>query len=266
VYGVDHRAASLSLEDRYLGLLKLCLTGLAVPEPRSIPVTDGGGEPEPLAHGGVESRVEGRDWPAEGFTMVGLKRLDNLQHCVEEVLAGDVPGDFVETGVWRGGASIFVRALLALRSVGDRIVVAADSFEGLPAPDEQRFPADAASRLHEMESLSVPLETVKENFRRFGLLDDQVQFVQGWFRDTLPRLAGRRWAVIRLDGDMYESTMVALENLYPGLSPGGFLIVDDYVLRPCRAAVHDYREEHSITEPIEQVDGTGAFWRKEAAG
>jgi hypothetical protein len=249
-------------EERYLDLLKLCLMGLAVPEPHKVPF-QGDFTPVPLSEADLARRMQGLDWPAEGFTMIGQKRLDNLRMCVEDVLAYDVPGDFIEAGVWRGGAAIFLRALLALREVTDRTVVVADSFEGLPAPDPVRFPADAGSRAHMIDVLSVPLEAVKANFSRFALLDAQVQFVKGWFRDTLPALAGRPWALVRLDGDLYESTMVGLESLYPDLSPGGYLIIDDYPMKTCREAVEDFREKNAISEPIERVDATGVYWKKD---
>jgi hypothetical protein len=257
----ERNAVAQTAEVRYLELLKFCLIGLAVQEPHSVPFP---GDPTsvPLADADLDKRLHGADWPAEGFTMIGKKRLDNLQMCVEDVLANDVPGDFIEAGVWRGGAGIFVRALLALRAVTDRAVVLADSFEGLPAPDPERFPADARSGMHLVDFLSVPLETVKANFGRFGLLDDQVRFVKGWFRDTLPALTGETWAVVRLDGDLYESTMVGLESLYPSLSPGGYVIIDDYELRMCRAAVEDFRAANAIGEPLERVEYTGVYWRK----
>jgi O-methyltransferase len=86
--------------------------------------------------------------------------------------------------------------------------------------------------------------------------------LEGWFRDTLPPLRGRRWAVVRLDGDMYESTMDGLVNLYDGLSAGGFLIIDDFSHPGCRQAVEDFRRQHGIDEPIEKIDWTGVFWRK----
>jgi O-methyltransferase len=210
----------------------------------------------------LRKRVEGRDWPAIGLTMVGKKRLDNVQQCVERVLEDGVPGDLVETGVWRGGTAMLMRAVLKAHSVKDRLVFAADSFEGLPVPDADKFPVDAGCHLHEWEYLAVSLEEVKANFARFGLLDDQVRFVKGWFRDTMPALSGHPWAVIRLDGDMYESTMTVLENLYPDLSLGGYLIVDDYRIRRCRTAVEDYRRARGIQEEIEAVDWTGAYWRK----
>lgn len=206
-------------------------------------------------------RSEGRDYPFFAQTMVGAKRLENVQRCVETALADGVPGDLIETGVWRGGVAIFMRAILDAWGDTTRRVWAADSFAGLPAPDAA-FPADADSTLHKLKPLAVSRAEVEQNFALYGLLDDQVRFLEGWFKDTLPTVRDRTWAVVRLDGDMYESTLEALENLYPGLAPGGFCIVDDYAFEPCRQAVTDYRAAHGVTEPIEQIDWLGAYWRR----
>jgi O-methyltransferase len=213
----------------------------------------------------AEMREMGRDWPAMAHTMIGLRRLDNLRECIEVALSDRVPGDLIETGVWRGGATIFMRAVLKAHAVTDRAVWVADSFEGLPAPDATRFPADAGSRYHTLSDvLAISIEEVKANFERYGLLDEQVRFLKGWFKDTLPTATFSSFAVVRLDGDMYESTMDALVNLYPKLNPGGFLIADDYGLDDglCRRAVADYRAAHGIVDPIVDIDGQGAFWRK----
>jgi O-methyltransferase len=212
-----------------------------------------------------QARAEGRDWPARAHTMIGLKRLASLRACVETVLDDRVPGDLIETGVWRGGTTIFMRAILKARGVTDRLVWVADSFAGLPPPDTARFPSDEGITLHLFSQLAVSLESVRENFRRYGLLDEQVRFLKGWFRDTLPTAPIRRLAVLRLGGDLYESTIQALDALYPKLSPGGYLIVDDYGnVAACRQAVHDYRAEHRVTEAIERIDWGGVFWRRES--
>ena len=209
-----------------------------------------------------EERAEGRDRPMYAQTMIGLKRIQSLRECAETVLDDGVPGDFVEAGAWRGGASLLLRGVLAARGDRERRVYVADSFQGLPPPDADRYPEDAGDVNHLEKELAVPLEEVTANFERYGLLDDQVRFVQGWFKDSLPGLADREWALIRLDGDLYESTMDGLRNLYPRLQPGGFLIVDDYGFDNCRAAVEDYRREHEISEPIQRIDWVGAFWRR----
>jgi len=199
-------------------------------------------------------------------TLLGQQRLNNLQWSVEDVLKRKVPGDIIETGVWRGGACIFMRAILKAHGVRDRKVWAADSFEGLPAADPTRYPMDRGSTFHQQRGFAVSLDEVRRNFEKYGLLDHQVEFVKGWFCDTLPKLAGHTWAVIRLDGDMYQSTMEALVNLYPGLSTGGYVIVDDFGAVPaCRQAVLDFRQSHCVHEAIRVIDWTGVYWQRESA-
>lgn len=209
-------------------------------------------------------RLQGRDWPAEAETMVGMARLDNLQRCIESVLHDRIPGDLIETGVWRGGATILMRGVLAAYGDQQRAVWAADSFAGLPKPDPTRAPLDEGDTAWAFSAeLAVSLEDVKANFARYGLLDDRVHFLVGWFKDTLPSAPIERLAVMRLDGDMYESTMDALTALYPKLSVGGYVIIDDYGALPnCRAAVHDFRARLGIIDPIVAIDWTGVYWRR----
>jgi O-methyltransferase len=209
-----------------------------------------------------EERERGLNWPHQAQTMIGQKRLNNLQSCVENVIKNHVPGDLIETGVWRGGSVIFMRALLKAYGVKDRTVWVADSFEGLPKPNAAKYSADAGDRLYCVKELAVSLEQVKANFAAYGLLDDQVRFLKGWFKDTMPVAPIQKLAVLRLDGDLYESTIDVLKYLYPKLSVGGYLIVDDYVLTMCKKAVHDFRTEHNITEEIRDIDGIGVFWQR----
>jgi len=196
--------------------------------------------------------------------MVGLLRLDSLQACIVNVLENGIPGDLVETGVWRGGASIFMRAVLKAYGDCGRHIWLADSFQGLPAPDSVLYPRDAGDRHHQLSGyLAVTIEEVKTNFERYGLLDEQVCFLPGWFKDTLPTAPIERIAVLRLDGDMYGSTLQALEHLYHRVADGGYVVVDDYGALPnCRQAVEDFRTAHEVTEPIFHIDWTGAFWQK----
>jgi macrocin-O-methyltransferase TylF-like protien len=101
------------------------------------------------------------------------------------------------------------------------------------------------------------------NFRRYGLLDEQVRFLKGWFRDTLPSAPIKTLALLRLDGDLYESTMDALSALYRKVVPGGFVIIDDYGdFEPCRRAIHEFRDKSGIDDPIERIDDSGVYWRK----
>lgn len=210
------------------------------------------------------ARDLGLDWPANALTMIGMQRLTSLQHCVETVLADDVPGDLVECGVWRGGASILMRAVLAAYGDAKRCVWLADSFAGVPPPNAAKYKADKGDKLHRAAPiLAVTEAQVRANFERYGLLDDQVRFLPGWFKDTLGDAPIERIAVLRLDGDLYESTIQALDGLYPRLSDGGFCIIDDYhPIDACRQAVTDYRTKHGITAEIVEIDGTGVLWRK----
>ncbi|MEZ6127605.1 MAG: TylF/MycF family methyltransferase [Planctomycetaceae bacterium] len=213
-----------------------------------------------------EKRRNGTDWSPMAHTMIGQNRLDNLQNCIQTVLEENVPGDFLEAGVWRGGATIFMRGMLKAWGNTSRKVWAADSFAGLPAPNEHEYPKDKGDQHHTFRELAISLETVQENFRKYGLLDEQVCFLKGWFKDTLPLAPIKELAILRLDGDMYESTMDGLRHLYPKLSPGGFLIVDDYgAVKACREAVHDYRTNHRIDEEIVTIDWGGVYWQKAVA-
>lgn len=211
-----------------------------------------------------EKRLLGRDWPLQADTMIGVKRMENICNCVKEVVEAQIPGDLVETGVWRGGASILMRAALEAYGDQERRVWCADSFEGLPAPDLNRYPQDQGMFWHTCPELSVSLEQVRANFEKYGLLDQRVVFLKGWFKDTLPTAPIERISILRLDGDLYASTMDSLDNLYPKVSPGGFIIVDDYGIPEdtCRRAIQDFRAARNISAPIVDIDGWGVFWRR----
>jgi len=243
------------LQNDYIDLMQSCLTGCAYQDFSQDPFSSGGFD--------LNRRNYGLDWPSQAQTMIGTKRMVNLRTLVESVIADNIPGDFIETGVWRGGACIFMRAILYTYDIPDRRVWVADSFEGLPSPNGQKYPADIDLDFHIYDELKVGLEQVKDNFRAYGLLDEQVKFLKGWFKDSLPQAPIDQLALIRLDGDMYESTMDALSNLYPKLSHRGYVIVDDYhVVKACRGAVHDYCDNHGIEPNITEIDGVGVFWRK----
>ncbi len=250
-----------ALRAAYLDLLKLALCDLAGTSTVSVgAMADGTVMSRELRGDELRLRAAGMDWPLQGLTMVGLGRLDDLQACVESVIADGVEGDLIEAGAWRGGASILMRA--TLDAVGDeRTVWVADSFAGFPEADA---PDDGSLDLRDFDFLAAPLEDVRASFARLGY-EDRVRFVPGFFEQTLPPLADRRWAIVRLDADTYEATRLALRCLYPGLSVGGHLILDDYgSFEGCRRAVDEFRAEHAIAEPIEVVDSTCARWRRES--
>jgi O-methyltransferase len=195
-------------------------------------------------------------------TMIGRKRLDNIHMALDHVVRHDIAGDVIETGVWRGGATIFMRGYLAAHNIVDRTVWVADSFAGLPPPTMAQ---DAG---HDYSAAVAPIlaisrAEVEDLFRRYDLLDGQVKFLEGWFKDTLPAAPIEKLAILRLDGDLYESTSDALNALYDKVSPGGFVIVDDYHdIDPCKQAVEDFRTRRGISDPIIDIDWSGAYWRK----
>jgi O-methyltransferase len=247
------------LRGAYLELLKLALCDLTGTATSSVGATeDGGVLSRELRGDATRLRAAGMDWPLHGLTMVGLRRLDDLQRCVESVVTDRIDGDLIEAGAWRGGASMLMRA--TLDTLGDdRTVVAADSFQGFPEVDE----ADThAGRLSAFAFLGVPVEEVRRSMERLGL-ERGLELVPGFFEDTLPGLAARRWAIVRLDADSHEATQLALRCLYPGLAVGGYLIVDDYgSFDGCRQAVDEFRAEHGIVDPLEPIDHTGVRWRR----
>ena len=210
-----------------------------------------------------ERCAEGHGWPVNAETMIGLRRLDNLQQCITDIIRQRVPGDLLEAGAWRGGATIFMRAVLKVYGETGRTVWVADSFRGLPKPNEEKYPKDSGIYLWAFKHLAVSVDDVKQNFAKYGLLDGEVRFLVGWFRDTLPTAPIERLALLRLDGDLYESTMDTLRALYAKVSNGGYVIVDDYFsVDTCRAAVDDFRAEHKITEEIKPIDWAGGFWQR----
>lgn len=210
-----------------------------------------------------EKRLIGQDWPTPllAHTMVGMKRLDNLQKCIASVIEERIPGDFIETGVWKGGSTIFMQGMLKTYNEKRQVWVA-DSFQGLPAPNVELYPEDADDIHYTIDSLRVSEEQVKKNFAAYDFLDDNVIFLKGWFSNTLPKAPIEKLSILRLDGDMYESTIDALENLYPKLQVGGYIIIDDYCITTCEKAVSDYRKKKGITEEIIDIDGTGVYWRR----
>ncbi len=234
----------------YLDLIKRALIGLVYEDP--------------ALHTGVfttYARTIGSDWPAHAHTMIGWKGLSNIQSRVESILADKIPGDLIECGVWRGGACVLMQAMLKVYGETTRQLWVADSFKGVPPPEH---PEDKNFNLASVPCLAVPQSEVRHNFELYNLLDDNVHFLEGWFADTLPTTPIGKLAFLRLDGDLYKSTMDTLENLYPKLSIGGYVDIDDYNLSCCRAAVESYRMQHGIKEPYcYGPDVPGVYWRKE---
>ena len=260
---IAHKGASVNEDtaaDLYLGLLKRSLTNTIFDIEPDINDDEFRFTMQRVTHY-VNS---------DAVSMIPLARFDNIKNCIKDILRNGIPGDLIETGVWRGGAAIFMRGALKAYGVTDRLVWAADSFEGLPVPDAERFPLEAKVQSGPViqkayHNLAVSLEDVKRNFAAFGLLDDQVKFLKGWFKDTLPTAPIRVLSLLRLDGDFYESTRDSLNSLYDRLSVGGYIILDDYgedSWTYCRKAVDEFRAERHIEEPLIAVDSKCFYWRR----
>jgi O-methyltransferase len=209
-----------------------------------------------------ENRLEGLDWPERAHTMIGIKRLNNLHDSLDYVRKNKINGDFIETGVWRGGASIFMKYYNDIYQM-DRKVFVADSFDGLPVPDTKKYPHDAGDTHHTINFLKVSLDEVKGNFKMYNVLDDNFIFLKGWFSETLKNNDKiKDLSILRFDGDMYGSTIDVLSNLYDKLTKNGVIIIDDYCLQNCVKAVTDFRSDNNINDEIKVVDKCGVFWYK----
>lgn len=193
--------------------------------------------------------------------MVGLKRLNQFHQAMQVIDAEGVPGDVLEAGIWRGRV-IFAVAFLGQQNPYSRRFIAADSFDGLPEPDG-RYPVDSGATFHLSTALKVSKNEVLANFEQYRVPLDSVDFLEGWFEDTLPGISQRRLAILRLDGDMYASTRHILDNLYGSISPGGVVIVDDFSLTGANTAVHDFLAERRLSPSFVDIDGSAAFFRKE---
>ena len=206
----------------------------------------------------LESTHESGNRAEDAETMLGLRQLDQMQRCVVDILNRNVPGDLLEAGVWRGGMTIFMKSILKAYQVTDREVWVVDSFEGLPEIDRR-----LETFAWEKGNMAVSLDQVKANFTRYGLLDDRVRFLKGFFSATLPAAPIGQLAILRVDADLYQSTMDVLTNLYSRLSVGGYAIFDDYQNLPdCRRAIEEFRHANNIAEEVIKIDQRAVYWQR----
>ena len=210
---------------------------------------------------------------AKRYTMTGPVRCRALWDQCHQVLQANIPGCFVECGVWRGGSAAVMG--LAIRNSGQqRDLHLFDSFEGLPEPTDrdgaqarEYSGGHASGVLRSVEQCKAGLDEVKTFLLgRLGFDPSRVHLHVGWFQNTLPVDAGKLGpiALLRLDGDWYESTRFCLEHLYSNLSPGGVIIMDDYwAWEGCRKATDEYRETNRISAPIQRIDAAAGYWIKD---
>ena len=192
------------------------------------------------------------------LTLLTKAQLDLIEKAVLDLEERKIPGDYLEAGVWRGGAIVLMRALLEAYGIERRRVFAANSFAGIPR--NVRAINDPVDQWRDRWVAS--LGEVQQNIARFGLLDDRIAFVVGFFAESLRQLAGQKFALIRLDSNSYDSVETSLQHLYPLLSVGGIVIIDDWHLSGCRTAVQDYRSRHGIRDEIQEYEAN-AYWVKQ---
>ncbi len=209
------------------------------------------------------------------YTMTGKYALFALRRAVQYVAASGIPGDVVECGVWRGGSMMAVARTLVELGDTSRTLHLFDTFEGMPPPtDADRSAAGEAAadllRQGEKGTSTVwaysPLDEVKRNVALAGYPADRLTFVQGKVEDTLPAAAPDRIALLRLDTDWYESTRHELVHLWPRLSVGGVLIIDDYgYWQGARRAVDEFVAERQLKLLLNRVDHTAVLGVKSGA-
>lgn len=209
--------------------------------------------------------AEGRQAHPHAETMVGLRRLENIERVIRDVCENSVPGDYVEVGVWRGGASIYAAACLLVYSSTPRLQFLYDTFAGF-SPVENPASPDFGDVHWKQAVLRVSQEVVRSNFEKYGLLSERQIFVEGDVAKTSVKHPDRPIAVLRLDVDLYEPTWAALENLFPKVSPGGYVIVDDwnYLVNGrflAQDAVRDYLKAQGRSVEFMPIDFMSVYFR-----
>ena len=195
------------------------------------------------------------------YTMVGYARLSNAYELAQRVEQAGMQGAFVECGVWRGGC-IATIAWVAKQANSNRSIWLFDSFEGLPEPTE----LDGPRAQEYVGRYAAPVKDAERIlFSRLKINPNNVHIVKGWFQDTLPAFKDEIGpiAILRLDGDWYESTRCCLENLYDQIVPSGYVILDDYgCWQGCKIATDEFLQHFNINVALTEIDRKGRFFRK----
>jgi O-methyltransferase len=196
----------------------------------------------------------------EPYTITGLERLVALIQAVQYIVSHDIVGDLVECGVWRGGSIMAMIRVLLRSNVQDRALYLFDTFEGMPPPSEKdvTYQGEPAAQIFEQVRCCVSMEEVAAAVYGVGYDRAKIHFVPGRVEQTVPELAPENIALLRLDTDWYESTRHELVHLFPRLSQGGVLIVDDYGhWRGARQATDEYLAQHKVPLLLNRIDYTG---------
>lgn len=204
----------------------------------------------------------------EPYTMTSPERIYALISAVDYILEQNIAGDFVECGVWRGGSMLSAIMRLMEKGCTDKTLWLYDTYEGMPAPDENDYSKRSGPAKDKFEKTKISenssdwcfasLEDVQANIALAKYPADKIHFIKGKVEDTLPAQAPQTIALLRLDTDWYASTKHELEHLFPCLVSGGILIIDDYGhWEGCRKAVDEYFTGHAQKPLLVRVDYTG---------
>jgi hypothetical protein len=240
------------LRDEYIRLLKMAVSGVLFDELGQCDLKHSH-DCTKSAPFDMALRKKGNDWPIAGHTMVGLMRLDNVQSLLEDVITNQIPGDFMELGVWRGGVCIFARAVMNALHARQRNVHVFDAFEKLPGYTTA------------VDYLAVSEDQVRHNFEKYNLKEG-VYFHKGLFKDTVPGFSKNftgQIAVLRVDGNFYDSYQDAMYYLYDKVPVGGYVIFDDVM---SHVAVmdfwKDFKREQNVPENLTPIDDHSAYFKK----
>jgi O-methyltransferase len=197
------------------------------------------------------------------YTMVRNRNLVNLYRLVQELGRRGVPGDIVECGTWNGGSAAMMALALSKDPTGaKRSLWLFDSFEGLPPPGQLD---GTLEQEHYFEGLNKGSQAmVLEAFRKVLAPTHNLHVVKGWFEDTLPRAEVQQISLLHIDADWFESVKLVLDTFYDRVSPGGYLVLDDFdYWEGCKRALDAFCQERDIGKlEIQKVDRYGAFFRK----
>lgn len=194
------------------------------------------------------------------YSMCESKDIDQIKILLENIIRNNIPGCIVETGIWKGGMAMWMKAIL-MHHNNNRNIYLYDIFGKFPPPSN---PKD--NYIHSITDVlfeHAPTVTdVQHNFQKFGLFDSDIKFIIGDIINTVPQNQLDQIALLHCDSDYYESTKVVLENFYWKISKGGYIIIDDYnnEYLACKQAVDEFRTKYNIYTPIIKISEGSVYW------
>jgi len=196
------------------------------------------------------------------YSMCEPKEINQVKFLLEDVIKNNISGCIVETGVWRGGMSMWMQSVLKYHQ-DNRDIWLYDIFGKFPSSSNSKD--QYIHNITEMLFESAPTASdVQNNFKTHGLLDTNIKFVVGDFKHTVPQNQIHQIALLHCDSDYYDSTKIVLENFYSKINKGGYIIIDDYnnPYLACKTAVDEFRSKYNISTPIIDTHGGSVYWRK----